>query len=122
MLRMIDGLENFIQLDIPFLMNERKSRVETLKSTMDRGDISTSEKFSSVFLSGIPADETVKLSWENFTPWRIESSLILKKSFSLDTVYVSSVEYNNIIAFQFHPEKSGEKGLNIFRNFKKIIS
>jgi hypothetical protein len=45
MLRMIDGLENFIQLDIPFLMNERKSRVETLKSTMDRGDISTSEKF-----------------------------------------------------------------------------
>ena len=42
---MIDGLENFIQLDIPFLMNERKSRVETLKSTMDRGDISTSEKF-----------------------------------------------------------------------------
>jgi len=45
MLRMIDGLENFIQLDIPFLMNERKSRVDTLKSTMDRGDISTSEKF-----------------------------------------------------------------------------
>lgn len=45
MLRMIDGLENFIQLDIPFLMNERKSRVETLKTTMDRGDISTSEKF-----------------------------------------------------------------------------
>jgi hypothetical protein len=45
MLRMIDGLENFIQLDIPFLMNERKSRIETLKSTMDRGDISTSEKF-----------------------------------------------------------------------------
>ena len=45
MLRMINGLENFIQLDIPFLMNERKSRVETLKSTMDRGDISTSEKF-----------------------------------------------------------------------------
>ena len=58
--------------------------------------ISTSEKFSSVFLSGIPADETVKLSWENYTPWRIDSSLIIKKSFSLDTVYVSSVEYNNL--------------------------
>lgn len=45
MLRMIDGLENFIQLDIPFLMNERTDRLNNLKVTMDRGDISTSEKF-----------------------------------------------------------------------------
>lgn len=45
MLRMIDGLENFIQLDIPFLMDERVSRLNNLKVTMDRGDISTSEKF-----------------------------------------------------------------------------
>lgn len=45
MLKMIDGLENFILLDLPFLMNERTDRVSNLKSTMDRGDISTSEKF-----------------------------------------------------------------------------
>ncbi|MCH1525928.1 MAG: DUF3450 domain-containing protein [SAR86 cluster bacterium] len=45
MLKMIDGLENFILLDIPFLMEERSSRVRNLKETMDRGDISTSEKF-----------------------------------------------------------------------------
>jgi hypothetical protein len=45
MLKMIDGLENFILLDLPFLMNERTDRVSILKSTMDRGDISTSEKF-----------------------------------------------------------------------------
>lgn len=45
MLRMIDGLENFIQLDIPFLMDERTGRLNNLKVTMDRGDISTSEKF-----------------------------------------------------------------------------
>lgn len=45
MLKMIDGLENFILLDLPFLMNERTERVNNLKSTMDRGDISTSEKF-----------------------------------------------------------------------------
>jgi uncharacterized protein YccT (UPF0319 family) len=45
MLKMIDGLENFIQLDLPFLMTERKDRVINLKTTMDRGDISTSEKF-----------------------------------------------------------------------------
>lgn len=45
MLRMIDGLENFIQLDLPFLLNERTDRLNNLKVTMDRGDISTSEKF-----------------------------------------------------------------------------
>jgi FtsZ-binding cell division protein ZapB len=45
MLRMIDGLENFIQLDLPFLQVERKSRLDNLKITMDRGDVSTSEKF-----------------------------------------------------------------------------
>ena len=45
MLRMIDGLENFIQLDLPFLLDERRDRLDNLKVTMDRGDISTSEKF-----------------------------------------------------------------------------
>ena len=33
MLKMIDGLENFIQLDLPFLMTERKDRVINLKTT-----------------------------------------------------------------------------------------
>ena len=45
MLKMIDGLENFILLDLPFLISERKARLINLKTTMDRGDISTSEKF-----------------------------------------------------------------------------
>lgn len=34
--------------------------------------------------------------------------------------YVSSVQLNNIFATQFHPEKSGEKGLSIYRNWAKI--
>ena len=45
MLKMIEGLENFILLDLPFLMTERTTRAFNLKETMDRGDISTSEKF-----------------------------------------------------------------------------
>ena len=45
MLKMIESLENFILLDIPFLMTERSNRLLNLKETMDRGDISTSEKF-----------------------------------------------------------------------------
>lgn len=36
--------------------------------------------------------------------------------------YVSSVFLNNIFATQFHPEKSGEKGLNIYRNWRNFIN
>ncbi len=48
MLRMIEGLEQFVGLDIPFLLDERYSRIETLRSTMDRADVAVSEKFSQV--------------------------------------------------------------------------
>ena len=45
MIKMINGLEDFIYLDLPFLMKERVNRINNLRTTMDRGDISTSEKF-----------------------------------------------------------------------------
>lgn len=48
MTRMIDGLEQSIQLDVPFLMDERSKRVDTLKATMDRSDVSVAEKFRKV--------------------------------------------------------------------------
>ena len=33
----------------------------------------------------------------------------------------TSIEYKNIYATQFHPEKSSEEGLKIYKNFKNII-
>jgi len=48
MLRMIDGLEQFVGLDVPFLLEERKERVERLREIMDRADVAVSEKFSQV--------------------------------------------------------------------------
>jgi len=35
--------------------------------------------------------------------------------------YCSSIKKENLIAFQFHPEKSGMLGLKIYSNWKKII-
>ena len=46
--RMIDGLEQSIALDIPFLMDERSGRVDTLKDIMERSDVSVAEKFRKV--------------------------------------------------------------------------
>lgn len=38
-----------------------------------------------------------------------------------DITYCSAVRCSNVIGFQFHPEKSGEQGIMIYRNFKKIV-
>lgn len=43
--RMLHVLEQFIQLDMPFLLEQRQARVLDLKKIMDRTDVSTSEKY-----------------------------------------------------------------------------
>ena len=45
MLRMIDVLAEFIQLDLPFLTDERQERMALIKSMMDRADVSLPDKF-----------------------------------------------------------------------------
>lgn len=45
MLRMIESLEDFVRLDVPFLAAEREERIENLRTFMDASDISPSEKF-----------------------------------------------------------------------------
>ena len=46
--RMIDGLEQSVALDVPFLMDERTARVDNLKDIMERSDVSVAEKFRKV--------------------------------------------------------------------------
>jgi len=46
--RMIDNLEKFVDLDSPFLITERRERIDFLRDTLDRADVSVSEKFSQV--------------------------------------------------------------------------
>ncbi len=46
--RMIDNLDKFVSLDIPFLLKERQDRIAYLKETLDRSDVAVSEKFSQV--------------------------------------------------------------------------
>lgn len=45
MIKMIDVLEQFVGLDIPFLPDERSQRISQLKGLMDRSDVNLSEKY-----------------------------------------------------------------------------
>lgn len=44
LMRMIDSLERFISLDVPFLLEERKKRTEKLRQLMTRSDVAVAEK------------------------------------------------------------------------------
>ena len=48
MTKMIDSLDQFVQLDVPFLLDERSKRVDTLKEIMQREDVTIAEKFRKV--------------------------------------------------------------------------
>jgi hypothetical protein len=46
--RMIDGIEQSVALDIPFLMDERSKRIDDLHGILERSDVSVAEKFRKV--------------------------------------------------------------------------
>ena len=48
MTRMLDALEEFIQLDTPFLQKERNQRLTRLRGMMERSDVTAAEKFRRV--------------------------------------------------------------------------
>jgi hypothetical protein len=43
--RMIDGLDRFVALDVPFLAEERRERVVSLRDLLGRADVTAAEKF-----------------------------------------------------------------------------
>ncbi len=48
MFAMIDALEQFVALDVPFLIEERKARVTRLKELMENADVSQSERYRKI--------------------------------------------------------------------------
>lgn len=47
-LKMLDALEQYVALDVPFHLDERTERLETLRENQERADISVAEKFRQV--------------------------------------------------------------------------
>ena len=47
-IRMIDSLEQFVKLDVPFYPKERAERIEFLRASLDRSDLTVAEKMRQV--------------------------------------------------------------------------
>jgi DNA-binding SARP family transcriptional activator len=45
---MVDTLEQFVELDIPFLLDERRARIRQLQDLLDRPDATVAEKYRRV--------------------------------------------------------------------------
>jgi glutamine amidotransferase len=50
-----------------------------------------------------------------------DKSIVLTETDYDGFYFTSGVAFENIIAFQFHPEKSQKKGLKLLENFKKMV-
>ena len=48
MYEMIDDLERFIELDMPFQLTERRNRVQLLRDIMEQSDVTVSEKYRQI--------------------------------------------------------------------------
>jgi len=57
----------------------------------------------------------------SYYPIPINKTAVLSVTNYLGTEYCSSILYNNVFACQFHPEKSGIKGLKIYDRFALMV-
>ena len=65
MLNMLAGLETFVGLDMPFLLEERRSRIQQLKAMMDKADMSVSDKYRNIldaFMTEIDYGQSIEAS------------------------------------------------------------
>ena len=69
-------------------------------------------------LSGLGGNEKFYFVHSYHVVPRDESVVLTVSDYEYE--FVSAVEFGNVFATQFHPEKSGEKGLGLLRNFVEL--
>jgi hypothetical protein len=51
LITMVEGLEDFVESDIPFLTEERRDRVDDLRLIVERSDVNDAEKLRRIFVA-----------------------------------------------------------------------
>ena len=82
-------------------------------------NINLSKKDIEIF-ANIPNNAYMYFTHSYFTQ-RISKKEVISWTTYAGIDFCSAFQKDNIIGFQFHPEKSGEEGLNVLNNFWKLI-
>ena len=67
MRRMINGLERFVDLDIPFLLDERYARVNRLRQLLLRSDVTVASQFNNVLEAWLTEMDDYGTTGETYT-------------------------------------------------------
>ncbi len=76
--------------------------------------------WNSTVLKGIPSAEYMYFVHSYYAVPEDKNDRLTMTTYE-DITYCSAIRHNNVIGFQFHPEKSGAKGIMIYSNFKKFV-
>ena len=78
------------------------------------------KSWSKTLLQGVRRAEYMYFVHSYF-PRPKNTKIILTTTIYGTTTYCSTIEYNNIFACQYHPERSGLEGIKIYKNFSTKI-
>lgn len=76
---------------------------------------------NSPIANGLDGEEFFYFVHSYYLPFSSEYTPFAVGISSYQEKFIAAVESENIFAFQFHPEKSGKKGLKILENFGRIV-
>lgn len=88
MLRMLNSLEHFVNLDVPFLLDKRKKRIQNLKEDLNRSDVSVSEKYRQL-ISAYKLEQDYGRTLESYR----EIKKIKGKEFTVDYLRLGRVAF-----------------------------
>ncbi len=126
MLKMIETLEKFIQLDMPFLFNERLQRVYELQQLMDQADITSAEKYRQIleaFLVEMNYGRTIE-TWQGTHPddqpvvvnyFRIGRVVLVYQSLDGKNAFYWSKENAQYVPLTANYRASLERGFRVAR-------
>lgn len=102
-------------------MNEKSIKVPHIGwNRIYKSNYKNANKWDKSLLAGLEEGECMYFV-HSFYVIPNSKDIILTVSSYGEIEYCSSIASANTFAYQFHPERSGEKGLLIYRNFSKLV-
>ncbi len=112
MLQMITTLEQFIRLDMPFLLHERQQRVHALKVLMDKADVTSAEKYRQIleaYLIEMDFGRTIE-AWQGVHP---DDDTVVVNYFRMGRVALVYQSLDKKMTFYWSKDKAHYKELPI---------